>query len=174
MEPPSRMWEQDLAETRGLTHWHYTVSPADIEQAAETLGRRCIVLDGTDVEDREGFLELCAQAFALPEWFTMSWEALEECLADFDAGEGLIVVWSDWALFAESDPEEYATAVDVLTDTARRFGREGKPYAVLLLGDDLDDTDPLDLLDGDDDDGVDEFELLSTDPDQRDETESEG
>jgi hypothetical protein len=105
----------------------------------------------------------------------MSWDALEECLADVDAGEGLIIVWSDWALFAEADPEEYATAVDVLSDTARLFGREGKPYAVLLLGDDLDDTDPLDLLgDDDDDDGVDEFELLATDPDQLDEAESEG
>lgn len=162
---PSGGAQQDLAEVRGVVHWPGPDSPADIEQAAEKLGRRCILLDGSDVEDRNGFLEMCAQAFALPEWFEMSWDALEECLADIDAGDGLIVVWSDWAGFAEADPVEYATAVDVLTDTARRFAAGGQPYAVLMLGDDPEDTDPRDDLDlvADEDAG---FEDPVADPDE--------
>jgi RNAse (barnase) inhibitor barstar len=143
LQEPDPGWPDALAAAHGVCRWPYALTPGDIEQAAQDIGRRCIVLDGADVETKDDFLEVCAQAFALPEWFAMSWEALEECLSDLDPSDGLVVVWSDPAAFAQSEPEEYASAVDVLSDVAARFRREHKAFAVLLLGDDLDRVEHL-------------------------------
>lgn len=139
-------WAQDLAAARGVIRWTADVPVSALEDAAAELGRRSVLLDGNDVEDRQSFLRLCEVAFALPEWFGRNWDALEECLTDLDEPAGVVVLWTDWALFAESEPDEYATALDVFDGAARTLGIDGTPFAVLLIGDDED----VDLLDEDD------------------------
>lgn len=151
-------WAQHLATARGVTPWAPDVPVASLEDAAAELGRRCVLLDGNDVEDKHDFLRLCEVAFALPEWFGHNWDALEECLADLDVPEGVVVLWSDWGFFAESEPDEYATALDVFNDTARTLGLDGTPFAVLLIGADSPDDDPDEDLDLDED-AEDDIEL---------------
>ena len=106
------------------------------EGVAEKLEWRCIVLDGTDVEDKDAFLESCDEAFELPEWFGMNWDALEECLADLDhdGAAGVLVVWSGWGEFAEAAPKDFAVALDVLTGAVRGWVREGVHGGMVLLG----------------------------------------
>jgi hypothetical protein len=106
------------------------------EGAAEKLEWRCIVLDGTDVEDKDAFLESCDEAFELPEWFGMNWDALDECLADLDldGAEGVAVLWTSWAPFAEESPKEFAVAIDVLGSAVRGWARDGVRGGVLLVG----------------------------------------
>jgi RNAse (barnase) inhibitor barstar len=106
------------------------------EGAAEKLEWRCIVLDGTDVEDKDAFLESCDEAFELPEWFGMNWDALEECLADLEleGAEGVVVVWSSWGTFAEAAPADFATALDVLRSAVRSWTVDGMRGGVLLVG----------------------------------------
>ena len=110
--------------------------PEEVESDAEELGWRFVLLDGSDVEDREAFLEACDEAFALPEWFGMNWDALEECLGDLDleSAEGVVVAWTSWGTFAESAPEDFAVALDVLASAARGWAGDGVPGGVLLLG----------------------------------------
>ena len=108
----------------------------ELEAEAEDLGWRCVVLDGSEVEDREGFLEMCDEAFGLPDWFGMNWDALEECLGDLDlaGAEGVLVVWSSWGLLAEAAPRSFATALDVLSGAVRTWKADGVNGGVLLLG----------------------------------------
>jgi hypothetical protein len=113
-------------------------APVDeLEAAAEELGWRCVVIDGSEVETKEAFLELCAEAFALPEWFGLNWDALEECLADLDLGEsdGVVVLWTGWGDLAEATPREFAVAVDIFAGAARDWHRDGVRGGVLLVGD---------------------------------------
>jgi RNAse (barnase) inhibitor barstar len=112
-------------------------SVEDYEAAAEKHGWRCIVLDGTDVEDKDAFLESCDEAFELPEWFGMNWDALEECLADLDheGADGVLVVWADWGEFAEAAPKDFAVALDVLRGAVRGWTREGVHGGMVMLGD---------------------------------------
>jgi hypothetical protein len=153
-------WAQDLAAARGVTRWAADVPLSALEDATAELGRRCVLLDGNDVEDKHDFLRLCDMAFALPEWFGHNWDALEECLADLDEPAGVVVIGSDCALFAESEPDEYATALDVFNDTARTLGLDGTPFAVLLIGDDGEDVDLLDEDDLDlDEDAEEDLDL---------------
>ncbi len=148
---------QQLAAARGVVR--FSAPPAELEEAARALGRYCVLLEGTEVEDKAGFLELCQDAFGLPEWFGHNWDALEESLADLPTGrgaDGTVVIWTDWALFAESDPEEYATALDVFEDTARTLGVDGVPFVVLRVGEGPDEADEPDM----------DLELDDIDPDE--------
>jgi RNAse (barnase) inhibitor barstar len=120
-----------------LSGINLTTAPIEqFEQAADALGWRLIALDGSDVSDKDGFLELCANAFGLPEWFGMNWDALDECLTEIDLETpGLVVLWSSWSEFAQADPEEFATAVDVLRTAAGVWADDGVKGGVLLVGD---------------------------------------
>ena len=116
------------------------------ENDAEDLGWRCIVLDSSEVEDKESFLDLCADSFALPEWFGLNWDALEECLVDLDreGGRGVVVVWTSWSEFADAAPGDFATALDVFASSVRTWHAEGQRGGVLLVGDGPDlDLDEL-------------------------------
>jgi len=107
-----------------------------LEGESDVLGWRCIVLDGTEVEDRTAFLEAADEAFALPEWFGMNWDALEECLADLEleGAEGIVVLWTAWGTFAEAAPKDFAVALDVLASAVRGWSTDGVRGGVLLLG----------------------------------------
>jgi len=111
-------------------------SVEDLEAESDVLGWRCIVLDGTEVEDRTAFLEAADEAFALPEWFGMNWDALEECLADLEleGAEGIVVLWTAWGTFAEAAPKDFAVALDVLASAVRGWSTDGVRGGVLLLG----------------------------------------
>ena len=107
----------------------------DLEQLADALHWRCIPLDGAEVTDKDGFLEQCAEAVGLPEWFGMNWDALEECLGEMDVDTvGVVVLWSDWSEFAEAEPTEFATAIDVFSAAARTWREDGVKGGVLLVG----------------------------------------
>ena len=108
----------------------------ELETAADELGWRCVVLDGTEVDTKEAFLELCAESLALPEWFGMNWDALEECLGDLDLGEdeGVAVLWSGWGELAEAGATDFATALDLLSGAVRGWHRDGLAGGVLLVG----------------------------------------
>ena len=123
-----------LARLRGIRRTDTAVE--DLEAAAEELVWRCVVLDGSEVEDRAAFLESCDEAFGLPEWFGMNWDALEECLADLEheGAEGVVVVWSQWGTFAEAAPTDFATALDVLASAVRSWTLDGLRGGVLLVG----------------------------------------
>lgn len=108
----------------------------ELEAGAEKLEWRCVVLDGAEVEDRESFLQMCDEAFGLPDWFGMNWDALEECLIDLDLGEdeGVLVVWASWGLLAEAEPKAFATALDILGGAVRSWAQDGVRGGVVLLG----------------------------------------
>ncbi len=127
----------NLVSLRGVRRSDEPTAAVDgYESEAERLGWRCLVLDGTDVEDKTAFLEACDEAFALPEWFGMNWDALEECLADLDheGADGVVVVWSGWGELAEAAPTEFAVALDVLTGAVRGWASDGVRGGLVLLG----------------------------------------
>jgi hypothetical protein len=119
------------------------LSVDQVEADADSLGWRCVVLDGAEVETKEAFLEVCDEAFGLPDWFGMNWDALEECLADLDLGgaQGVVVAWDGWAGLATADPKSFAVAVDVLAGAVRSWRGDGVSGGVVLLGEPPEDDD---------------------------------
>jgi RNAse (barnase) inhibitor barstar len=111
--------------------------PVDvIEHIVDALGWRLLPLDGTEVATKDDFLEQCAEVFGLPEWFGMNWDALEECLSELELETpGLLVLWSSWGEFAGAEPEDFATALDILQTAAGTWAQDGVKGGVLFVGD---------------------------------------
>ncbi|MET9496143.1 barstar family protein [Streptomyces sp. NPDC006552] len=91
-------------------------------------------LELSDVTDKAAFMERCAVALDLPDWFGRNWDALADCLADPGlrpgTGDGLVIVVTGWQSFADRRPREWATARDVFTEAVRR--RRGTPGALTV------------------------------------------
>jgi len=125
-------------ELRGVWCWSGgQEAAAALEGVGADLGWHTVLLDTEGVGGRDAFLEACAEAFALPEWFGMNWDALEECLGDLDVGEavGVVVGWQGWEPLAEQSPADFAMALDILRTAAQRWEADGVPGVVVLLGD---------------------------------------
>jgi len=124
----------------GVRRWPAAPAGEVLTAAAEAAGWRVLELDSTGAATKAEFLQVCADAFALPEWFGMNWDALEECLTDLDPREvpatgGLLVAWSGWGDLATGEPDQFDTAVEVLRSAVARWRAAGTRGAVLLLGD---------------------------------------
>jgi len=109
---------------------------ADAERRAEEHGWRYVLLDTSQVTDRDGFMDACAEAFDLPSWFARNWDSLDECLRGLDLEEpdGVLVVWDGWDTLAENDPDCFEVAVEVFQDACVAWTDDDVPGAVLLRG----------------------------------------
>ncbi|MFJ9040768.1 barstar family protein [Streptomyces sp. NPDC102406] len=92
-----------------------------------------VVLDLTGALDKAAFMDRCAAALALPDWFGRNWDALADSLSDLgagpDAGRGLVLLVTGWGAFAERCPEEWATAREVFAEAHHvelRLGRSSE------------------------------------------------
>ena len=75
-----------LGALRGVWWLSTPLTPADVEAVGDALEWHAVVLDTAGCTTKEAFLQACADAFALPSWFGMNWEALADCLTDLDVG----------------------------------------------------------------------------------------
>ncbi|HVY06175.1 MAG TPA: barstar family protein [Burkholderiales bacterium] len=79
------------------------------------------------VRDKTAFLNAIAKAMAFPEYFGHNWDGLYDCLLDKDPGPGGAgIVFEQASGFARAEPDEFAAAVDTLTDAADYWKDEGK------------------------------------------------
>jgi RNAse (barnase) inhibitor barstar len=122
----------------GVYRWRRAPSAEDVSRIADRAGWRWWVLDGSAARDKPSFLAACMRAFSLPDWFGRNWDALEESLTDL-AGSAArapasIVLYDRWARFATAQPEEWATALDILQGTVERWRRRSAPLYVMLRG----------------------------------------
>lgn len=67
-----------------------------------------------------------------------AWDVLDDALEDYDVGpaSGLVLVWSGWdGLEEEDDGEELiGTVLDALRTAADTWADQGRPWAILMVG----------------------------------------
>ncbi|MEU0946049.1 barstar family protein [Streptomyces canus] len=85
---------------------------------------RVVTLDLDGVTDKAGLMDRCARDLRLPDWFGRNWDALADVLSDpgLWAGGGVeeetVVVVRHWDGYAETRPDEWATAREVFAHAA--------------------------------------------------------
>ena len=122
------------AERNGVFRWA-DGDAAVGERHADDAGWKFVFVDTSGVEDREGFLAVCREAFDLPA-AVVRWEQLDGCLRSLDLeDEGLLVVWDGWASLADDDPDTFEMAVEVFQDACVSWRDDEVPGSVLLVGD---------------------------------------
>ncbi|MFG3587246.1 barstar family protein [Streptomyces sp. NPDC047990] len=108
---------------------------ADVLAAA---GWAQVRLDLTGVTDKPAFMDRCARALGLPDWFGRNWDALADCLGDLSwapPARGRLLVVTGWRDFARAAPRDWEVAQEVFAEAADRGrGTEGELQVVLALG----------------------------------------
>lgn len=117
----------------GRSGVHRTDTPEAAGAAAHRAGWRVITLDTTSAQDKAAFLLACRQAFELPDWFGMNWDALDDSLGDVDHAPGVLVLWRG----AQHLPAKVrGTAVEVFDYRAERVRDGLSPFLVAIVADD--------------------------------------
>jgi hypothetical protein len=106
---------------------------APLLEAARSAGLSTVSLDLTGVSDKRAFMDRCARALALPDWFGHNWDALADCLTDVPREPaGRLVVVSGWQAYAEAAPQEWIVAQEVFSD-AVQYAREHETGLEIVL-----------------------------------------
>jgi hypothetical protein len=107
---------------------------ADIEKLAVSHGFSLFKIDLGGVLTREGFLRAAARALQFPSYFGMNWDALEECLTDFEwcTAMGYVIIIEAAGRYSQVAPEEYKMVRNICKDAAKFWKKQRKPFYVIL------------------------------------------
>lgn len=107
----------------GVYRWDSDAAPDVVRREAEQAGWSYTLLDTSDVQDKAGFLDVCATAFDLPRWFGRNWDALADSLGDRGTGEPELVLWEGWKNLLDADHDTVAVALQILTEDSKESGQ---------------------------------------------------
>ncbi len=110
---------------------------ADIESWVAATDRTLLSLDTEDSSTERELLAAFGEAFDLDEDAEPEWDGIDECLGDYDISptSGLVIVWSGWDGLDDDPDHVLPVAVDALLTAARAWADEGRPWAILMVGD---------------------------------------
>ncbi len=82
-------------------------------------------IQGKKCRTPSGLFDEFARVLAFPEYFGHNWDALEECLADFEwlPAKGYILLITDAHAVLPDDEEEYETLLEVLSDAGEAWSK---------------------------------------------------
>lgn len=116
----------------------YQAPPAlgSLREAALRAGLACFSVDLAQVDDKARFLDACAAGLGLPATFGRNWDALADCLQDFSwrTAAGYLLHLRHAFAFAKAAPQDYATAIDILHESAEFWKQRGMPFIALVDG----------------------------------------
>lgn len=123
--------------------WRDAPDPDASAELASLLDWATVIIEATPGSGRRGFFDACAAAFGFPEYFGHNWDAFEECLIsqefdevdDLAEADGLLVLWSGWGDLAESEPDQFAVAIEVFRDVLASWEHDDLAARVVLVGD---------------------------------------
>lgn len=112
-------------------------APKDLERLAADHGFTLFHVEGGTADSKDGFLELMSKALNFPDYFGMNWDAFEDCLTDMVSHEeagGYLILYKGFETFAEKEPEDFSTALEIFKDATSFWSEQGKRMVVVLLG----------------------------------------
>ncbi|HSM12157.1 MAG TPA: barstar family protein [Lysobacter sp.] len=127
-------WQLDETADAGL----HRVGRSQVEalcEAGRAAGLYCARLDLTDCRGKADLLASLARVLEFPSWFGHNWDALADCLDDLEwlRGAGYLLVLDNPAGMSAAAPKDFAVALDILADAARKWRERGTPFWVFLV-----------------------------------------
>lgn len=134
MNTEAPRWQLDDATEAGV----HRVRRRDVDGLCETAraaGLYCARLDLADFRGKTELLAGLAQVLEFPTWFGHNWDALADCLDDLEwlRGSGYLLVLENSLGLSAAAPKDFAVALDILADTARKWRERGTPFWVLIV-----------------------------------------
>lgn len=101
-------------------------------EAVRAAGLSAVLLDLSGARDKSAFMDRCARALDLPDWFGRNWDALADCLTDQGRVPGRLLVVTGWQEYAEAAPQEWIVAQEVFTDAVEYARERGTGLEIVL------------------------------------------
>jgi RNAse (barnase) inhibitor barstar len=107
---------------------------ADLEKSLLEHGFFVARIDRAKVFNKDTLMHALYQSCQFPAYFGFNFDALEECLNDLEwiQAKGIALVFHDFALFEERDPEDAKTFLEIMRDVSERR-REDKVAPLKLI-----------------------------------------
>ena len=104
------------------------------EAAAEKVHFRPTLVKISRGMHSAALLKQLGEALNFPDWYGANFDALHDCLTDPDwtTDKGLALFLTGTASLHKSDPDGYATLIEVYQAVASDLSRSGTPFWVLL------------------------------------------
>ncbi|GCD39121.1 hypothetical protein OEIGOIKO_06950 [Streptomyces chrestomyceticus JCM 4735] len=119
----------------GVVPWPHDRPAYEALDAARAVGWHGALLDLEGVTDKAEFMDRCAKALRLPDWFGRNWDALADCLTDLSwcpADRGRVLVVCGWQQYASAAPDDWSVAEEVIAD-AVGFWRDTDTGLVVVM-----------------------------------------
>ena len=126
-------WQLDDAADAGLYRVDRDAAEALCAQG-RAAGLRCARIDLAGFRGKADLLQAIAQALEFPTWFGHNWDALADCLDDLEwlRAKGYLLLLQNPAGLSAAAPKDFALALDILADAARKWNERGTPFWVFL------------------------------------------
>jgi hypothetical protein len=94
------------------------------------------VLDGEAAGSRDGFFTEIARDLHFPDYFGRNWDAVYDCLTDFNwlPAEGYVVLLDGFGALAANAPDQWQIGLKVLREATDFWRPLRTPMFVLLYG----------------------------------------
>lgn len=114
-------------------------APASVDALRKAAGKvKCIWLELplSAVSNKKQFLAACAKQLKLPSYFGGNWDALADCVRDFNwlDATGYVLHITSPEKFAKASATDYQTALDVFTAAADYWKSKDTAFVVLVDG----------------------------------------
>ncbi|HTY24641.1 MAG TPA: barstar family protein [Desulfomonilaceae bacterium] len=121
----------------GVFRLEEAASIKELEELAKQFSYSFFLLEGTNIDGKERFLNHAAAALRFPDYFGGNWDAFEDCLTDMSWHEshGFVILYDHFETFAEHSPDQFKIALEILLDSANFWRDQRKPLFVLLRSD---------------------------------------
>jgi hypothetical protein len=119
----------------GVLTWPADRPVADALAAARAAGWSGASLELDGALDKAAFMERCARALRLPQWFGRNWDALADCLTDLSwcpADRGRLLVVTGWQGYAAAAPADWSIVESVLADAVGHWRGTDTGLAVIM------------------------------------------
>jgi len=97
------------------------------------------VIRGSKCRSAAGLFAEVAEALEFPDYFGHNWDALEECLADFEwlPAKGYVLCYTNAESILPDDEEDFATFLEVMSDAGEAWasgqaGQRPRPFHAVL------------------------------------------
>lgn len=118
----------------GLYRVTAAVDLADLAAFCQAEQMQLFVLPGSAIASKVDLLQTCAEIMHFPDYFGYNWDAFEDCLTDFEwlPAQGYVLFYDQPETFAQADPEDWATLMDILEFAVDSWAQTSSPLYVFF------------------------------------------
>lgn len=120
--------------TNGVKVVENPAAAKDIEDRALSQGIHVWRVDLSAVSSQGDLLDVIGKALSFPDYYGRNWDALSECLRDFDEGRGWLIIFDCADKLLVLPRHDLTTLESILSDAANFWSAERRFFGALFVG----------------------------------------